>query len=276
MVDGRADLHVTRFEADEALAILDAARPVLEARGTPARRTVFERLFTMQRLLRNRFRVDDADIAALHRSVEAAEHTGEDKDLGYAIDFLGWAHWLRGDFAQASENLEKAHAMAQRIGETHLQVISLLALTLTAVRRHDTEAVRTLAPRAFKAVAEDDGRVAMAMACQAWLAWQDEHADEVLELAGRIAEVKPTLIGHGARYQWVHLFPVIAVRLTSGAVDEAVAAARQILDPAQQQLPDDLTATLESACAAWDRGEPTAASEQLATALTLAHDQHFF
>ncbi|HXC83674.1 MAG TPA: AAA family ATPase [Trebonia sp.] len=276
MVDGRADVHVTRFEADEALAILEAARPVLEARGTPARRTVFERLFTMQRLLRNRFRVDDADIAALHRSVEAAEHTGEDKDLGYATDFLGWAYWLRGDFAQASENLEKAHAMAQRIGETHLQVISLLALTLTAVRRHDTEAVRTLAPQAFKALAEDDGRVAMAMACQAWLAWQDERPDQVLELAERIAEVKPTLIGHGARYQWVHLFPVIAVRLASGGVDEAVAAARQILDPAQQQLPDDVTATLESACAAWDRGEPAAASEQLATALTLAHDQHFF
>jgi class 3 adenylate cyclase/tetratricopeptide (TPR) repeat protein len=276
MVDGRADLHVMRLETDEALAILEAARPVLEARGTPARWTGFDRLFTMQRLFRNRLRVDDADIAALRRSVEAAEHTGEDKDLGYATDFLGWAQMLRGDLAEAAENLEKALAMAQRIGEYHLGVISLVALTMTAVRRHDVEAVRTLGQRADETLAEHDGRVALAMACQAWLAWQDERPDEVLRLVGTIAEINPTLLGHGARYRWVYLFPVIAVHLTSGAVDEAVAAARQILDPAQQQLPDDLTATLESACAAWDRGDPATANEHLAAALSLAHDLRFF
>lgn len=69
---------------------------------------------------------------------------------------------------------------------------------------------------------------------------------------------------------------MIAVRLASGAVDLAVAAARDILDPAQQQLPDDLTAALESACAAWDRGEPASANEYLATALRLARDLRFF
>jgi class 3 adenylate cyclase/tetratricopeptide (TPR) repeat protein len=276
MVDGRADLHVMRLEADAALAILETARPVLEARGKPARWTGFDRLFTLQRLFRNRFRVDDADIAALRRSVAAAEHTGEDKDLGYATDFLGWAQMLRGDLAEATENLEKALAMAQRIGEYHLGVISLVALTMTAVRRHDAEAVRALGRRVHEILDEHDGRVALAMACQAWLAWQDERPDEVLSLVGRIAEFNPTMLGHGARYQWVYLFPVIAVRLTSGAVEEAIVAARQVLDPAQQQLPDDLTTALESACAAWDRGEPAAAREHLAAALSLAHDQRFF
>jgi adenylate cyclase len=276
MVDGRADLHVMRLEADEALAVLETARPVLVARGTPARWTGFDRLFTMQRLFRNRLRVDDADIAALRRSVEAAEHTGEDKDLGYAIDFLGWAQMLRGDLAEATENLEKALAMAQRIGEYHLGVISLVALTMTAVRRNDAEAVRTLSQRAYEALAEHDGRLALATACQAWLAWQDERPDEVLRLAGRVMEFNPTMLGHGASYRWVYLFPVIAAHLASGAVGEAIAAARQILDPAQQQLPDDLTTTLESACAAWDRGEPAMANEHLTTALSLAHDLHFF
>jgi class 3 adenylate cyclase/tetratricopeptide (TPR) repeat protein len=276
MVDGRADMHVMRLEVDESLAILEAARPVLEARGTPARQTSFHRLFTRQRMLRNRFRVDDADIAAMRRSVEAAEHTGEDKDLGYATDFLGWALMLRGDLAEARENLEKALAMAQRIGEYHLRVVSLVALTLTAVRRDDAEAVRTLCRQAFEALAEHDVRMVLAMACQAWLAWQDERPDEVLRLAGSIEEFNPTLLGQGARYRWVHLFPVIAVRLRSDEVCEAVAAARQILDPTQMLLPDDLTAALGSACAAWDRGEPATANGHLATALSLAHELHFF
>ena len=91
MIDGRADVHVMRFEPDRALEVLEAARPVLEAHGTPARRYVFDRLYTQQRLIRNRFQVDDADLARLRSSLQMAEHTGEDKDLGYATHFLGWA-----------------------------------------------------------------------------------------------------------------------------------------------------------------------------------------
>ena len=55
-----------------------------------------------------------------------------------------------------------------------------------------------------------------------------------------------------------------------------MAAARQLLDPTQQLLPDDLTATLAAALAAWDGGQPAAAAERLTAALQLAHDLHYF
>ncbi len=38
MIDGRAAIHSMRFEPDLMLATLERARPVLESRGTPARR----------------------------------------------------------------------------------------------------------------------------------------------------------------------------------------------------------------------------------------------
>ena len=41
MIDGRAAIHVMRFEPDLLLATLERARPVLEARGTAARRHTF-------------------------------------------------------------------------------------------------------------------------------------------------------------------------------------------------------------------------------------------
>ena len=56
----------------------------------------------------------------------------------------------------------------------------------------------------------------------------------------------------------------------------AVAAARQILDPAQQLLPDELMGVLDAALAAWDGGAAAAAEERLASALQLAHELHFF
>jgi hypothetical protein len=49
------------------------------------------------------------------------------------------------------------------------------ALGLTALRRHDTEAVRALAPRAIEAAPDIASAeyLAGAKACLTWLAWQD-------------------------------------------------------------------------------------------------------
>jgi len=276
MIDGRAAIHVMRFDPDLLLATLERARPVLESRGTAARRHTFDRQVTMQELIRHRFRVGDDDIARLRRSVELAEQSGDEKDVGYALYFLGWALWLRGDLTEAQQQLEKALAMGERIGETHLLTMGLLVLTATALRRHDTEAVRALIPRALAAARTDVMYVALTMAAQAWLAWQDGHPDEVIALAGRLAEFDLGTLISGARYRWLALFPLIAAQLQSGNPAAAIAAARQIVDPAQQLLPDELMAALDAALAAWDGGEATAAEERLASALRLAHELHFF
>ena len=280
MVDGRADLHVMRFEPDLARVMLEQARPVLEARGTPARKTAFYRLDTLQRLLRSRLRADDEDIASLRAAVTVAEHTGEDKDLGYAIHFLGWALWLRGDLPEATVEVTKALRLAERTGETHLRDVALLVMTLTALRRHDAEAVRALLPRALAALDEAGdhaaSRVTGGMACAAWLAWQDGRPDEVIRLAAEIEERKLSTLGSGAKYRWVYLFPLLAARLRADELDAAVAAARQIIDPSQMWLPDDLTSALAAACESWEHGKRTDTEQHLATALTLANANAYF
>jgi class 3 adenylate cyclase/DNA-binding SARP family transcriptional activator/tetratricopeptide (TPR) repeat protein len=280
MVDGRADLHVMRFEPDLALAMLERARPVLEARGTPARRTAFCRAHTMQRLLRNRLRVDEEDIGSLRAGIIVAGHTGEDKDVGYATHFLGWALWIRGELPEAAVELTKALRLAERTGETHLRDLALLTLTLTALRRHDTEAVRALLPQAIAALRETGdhapGRIAGAMACAAWLAWQDGRPDEVTRLAAEIETQELTSIGSGARYRWVYLFPLLAARLQAGQLDAATAAARQLIDPSQMRLPDDLTAALAQASDSWANGNQTDTAHRLATVLTLATANAYF
>jgi predicted ATPase/class 3 adenylate cyclase len=276
MVDGWADLHVLQYEPDEALAALEAARPVLE-RGTPARRYAFYEHLTKQHLIRNRFRADDTDIANMRRSLEAGKLTGEEKDAGYALHFLGWVHWLRGELAQAQQLLEQALALAERIGETLLLAMSLLELTLIAVRRHDTETARALLLRMMAAAdAAGTGDVAGAIACQAWLAWQDGQPDDVIRLSRAYEELGPVTMGSCSRHRWVYLFPLVAAQLSAGATDDAVAAARQILDPAEQLLPDELTAALQAACHSWDRGEADSAAEGLSAALDLAHQLSYF
>jgi class 3 adenylate cyclase/DNA-binding SARP family transcriptional activator len=281
MVDGRADLHIMRLEADRALAMLERARPVLEARGTPARKSAFYRLWTMQKLLRNRLRVDEEDIASLRASVAFAERTGEDKDVGYATGFLGWALWLRGDLPEATEELTNTLALAERIGETLLLDLSLQSLSLTALRRHDTQAVRILLPQTFAAARAagrhmGGSRIAGRLAVAAWLAWQDGRPDEVVRLVAEIEKYDRSALGTSAMYEWVYLFPLLAARLQAGESAEAVAAARQIIDPSQQVLPDDLTASLAAACESWDQGDPAETARHLTEALAVARARAYF
>ena len=281
MVDGRADLHIMRSEADRALAMLERAKPVLEARGTPARKSAFYRLWTMQKLLRNRLRVDEEDIASLRASVAFAERTGEDKDVGYAMGFLGWALWLRGDLPEATEELTNTLALAERIGETLLRDLSLQSLSLCALRRHDTQAVRTLLPQTFAAARAagrhmGGSRIAGRLAVAAWLAWQDGLPDEVVRLVAEIKKYDRSTLGTSAMYEWMYLFPLLAARLQAGEIAEAVAAARQIIDPSQQVLPDDLTAALAAACESWDQGDPAGTAQCLTEALAVARARAYF
>jgi hypothetical protein len=265
-----------RFDADLALAVLEQARPVLEACGGPARQSAFYRLQTMQRLARNRLRVDDEDIATLRASIAAAEHTGEDKDVGYAVEFLGWALWLRGDLAGAAEALTVALEMAERIGETVLRHKALLFLTFTALRGHDVQSVRALLPRALATARAAGDGTAAGQAAAAWLAWQDDEPGTVLRLAAELEEGGPRSIGWGALYRWVYLFPLLAARLRLGDTTAAVAAARQLIDPSQQLLPDNLTAALTAACASWDQGDQARTADLLTEALAIARTRAYF
>jgi class 3 adenylate cyclase/DNA-binding SARP family transcriptional activator len=281
MIDGRAAMHSIRSDPDSSRAILERAQPVLEARGTLARRHVFERQLALEGLTRQRYRVDDAVLAGFRRSVELAERTDDEKDVGYATYFLGWVLWHRGDLTEARERTEAALAMAERIGETHLRSSSLMMLTLTALRAHDTELVRTLIPRAMAAAPEDSSHISGVMACESWLAWQDGRPDEVSRLAAQIAQFDPARMTFGGRRRWVFLFPLIAARLQAGDIAAAVDAARQILRPNQQLLADDLMAALAAASAAWDGGREAGgaagpAAAELTRALGLAHDLHYF
>jgi hypothetical protein len=270
-----------RLDPDPALAVLEQVRPLVESRGAPPRKTIFYRLRTLQKLLRNRLRVEDEDIANLRASIEAADHAGEDKDkdVGYATHFLGWALWLRGDLAEAAAQLTAAVRLAERIGESHLRDFALLSLTLTALRSRDTRAVRTLLSKTLKAAEEVGGetsRLTGGMAVAVWLAWQDGRPDEVIRRAAEIGGWRLTTLGSGAMYRWVYLFPLLAAHLAAGATAEAAAAARQIIDPSQQWLPADLTAALSAAGESWGRDDPDETARLLDDALILAAAHGYF
>jgi DNA-binding SARP family transcriptional activator len=271
MVDGRACQYTHQNQPERALATLAAVRPVLEAVGLPATKYSFYLHVVMARVMQNGNQADEADLADLRRGLAAAMHSEEEKDAGYATFFVGQFLWLRGDLAQAGEYLERALAMAERIGESILLGKSLLGLALTALRRHDSEGVRALLPRVLAAADAmgDAEYLAGARACQAWLAWQDGRRDEVIGLSGEFAALMTPTRDPWAYYGLIHLWPLVAAHLDAGDVAAAIMAVRGLTRYAPP-LPADLADVIAAALAAWDPAQPGPARAHLADALARA------
>jgi adenylate cyclase len=271
MVDGRADLLAISGQEDLGLATLRAVQPVLEARGSAARRTSFYHVLGVARVLRNGYRVDDTDLDNLRLAVAAATESAEEKDLAYATFFVGWALMLYGDLTAARERLENALALSDWIGEAVLVSECMVTLGFTAVRRHDTEAVRSLVHRAQAAAGSS--LPVEAAAGQVWLAWQDGRPDEVIALATQIAAQNRTTYhvpdGHSP-HNWVFLWPLLATHLDAGNIEAAAATAVRLLEPGQLRFPDPLDTALAAACSAWSQGDPATTASILKAALAQA------
>ncbi|HXW81452.1 MAG TPA: hypothetical protein VEJ84_18255, partial [Acidimicrobiales bacterium] len=269
---GRVTVHYFRNEMGEVAAVMEKARPVLEARGTPARRRAFHHGVALQRARERRYQIDDETLAA--QRVAAAitgEGVGEPEIVSGEFG-LGLFLLFHGDLDEAEERLSAALAMAERVGDAGAAVRCRCYYSVTALRRHDVEGVRARAPVALEAAeaASYPEYAASAKAMLAWLAWRDGRPDDVLGL-GR--EALRLWAGGAVAYPfyWLCLWPLIAVHLGRGEVADAVAAARQLLLPPQQKLPDELEAQVEAAIACWEGGSlETGASERAASDLRKA------
>jgi eukaryotic-like serine/threonine-protein kinase len=270
-LDGWAALFYWQNMPGRAAELLERARPVVESRGTPARKRVFYTSLAQQRSRRTRYRIDDEILKNARAALAVAKQDLSDDTIAGTEFSLGHFLLWHGDLPEAQEHIEAALAAAERVGDAILRTRCLSYLTAAALRRHDVTAVRSLAPEALTA-ATDGGwpeYVAAAKAMMAWVAWKEGRPDDVVALGTEALEMWASTV---VSYSWylLALWPLAAVHLAAGRLAEAISAARQLLLPPQQRLPDELEVLLESALAAWARAEPVPAGENLAEALELA------
>ena len=211
------------------MAVVTAARPVVEARGTSARRQTFHPNFVMQRMRETRYRIDE-EILPTARA--AAQESGRENDIALMVFIVGFCLLWRGELAEAGASLRASLAIVDRVGDLVLRARCLCYLNVTALRRHDVETVRSLAPQAMEAAlaASYPDYVAAAKASEACVAWQDGRPQDVVALASEALELWETTVVSYSWY-WLCLWPLIAVRLVTKRVAEAVEAARQLLVP---------------------------------------------
>ncbi|HXW80219.1 MAG TPA: AAA family ATPase [Acidimicrobiales bacterium] len=291
MLDGRASVYIRQLRLELAGDTLAAALPVLRAHGNASHWCQYYCAVASLGAVGKRWQVDEEDVLNMRRAVTEAGRAGDNYREGYMVDVLGWMLLCRGDLSGAEEAQEHASKIASRTGDPFLRCENSSRRSVAALRRHDVRAVRSFCEQAVLA-SDDLGYhpefAGWARACLPWLAWREGRVDDVLCLADEVTELMlaarrghaPNIVPSAwwgfLEFQWVFLWPVLAVNLKLGDAASAVEAARRMLDPRQQRPQPELEVALERAVETWDGGNAGAAKELLAQALELAERLGYF
>ena len=273
-------VHFWRNELERAAAVIESVRPLVETVCSPQVVACFHISLAQQHVRERRYRVDAQVLEDHRRSVAVTRALGpatgtepNESQRCFALSNLGMVLTWHGDLAEAQEVLEQALASAVRMGGPGARGGVLVELAVNALRRGDVEVVRELASQAREAAAAGGFQydTAAATALQAWVAWRDQQVGQALALGAQALELWESQ-PESYPFHFLALWPLAGAHLDAGQVEEAVGVARQLLEPSQLRLPDELEGAVQSACEAWDRAEPELAGQLLAGAVQLARD----
>ena len=245
--------------------------PGRSACGTQHQKALFYEAKATMRCRERRYLID-ASILADHRAAwAAAVEGGLEAELSWMQFDVGFVLLWYGDLVAAEAALQSVLVVARRAGNKVLELRCLTYLACAHLRQREVATVREMAPQ----VEELAGALSfpeysgMAKALMSWVAWKEGRPADAEPLALEALAHWGTCVVHYSFY-WVCLWPLIAVRLGSGQVAEAVEAGRQLLEPPQLRLPDQLESVVQAGIAAWEEGESQSAARTLGHAVDLA------
>ncbi len=241
----RANLDYWLNEPEKQAARLEAVRPVVQERATARQKANFYSAVALQRSRASRYLINEGikqDYLSAWASVVEAHLQGE---MNWVRFSLGMTLLIRGDLADAQVEMEAALDVSRRAGDKTLVLRCLVYLALLGLRRHDVEAVKQRVPETVDLARslgfpECEG---LANAALGWVAWKEGRPGDVEALAGQARELWQKCVVHYFLY-WAALWPLIAVLLSGGRFDDAIAAARELLGPTSSNYL--MTSTLPS------------------------------
>lgn len=257
-----------RGSLDEMTVIINKAQSTVEQYGTVEQRGQFFQAVVARDAIRDRYVATEETIAYCRKALTDLLSTGNQSLIGFAHFVLGnrllWANQLD----EAEKEMCTAVQIAEQIGNTTLLTRCLTFLPFIYRRRGQVERVRSILTRAQDMGATQHN--SLLTGHRAWIAWHDGNLTEV-ERHGRasLEERQPQRMGVNP-FQWVGLWPLIAVTLAQEKIADAINDVRMLLAPTQQRPPEQLSVLLRASLQAWDAGRQDEAHTLLQQAVSLA------
>jgi class 3 adenylate cyclase/tetratricopeptide (TPR) repeat protein len=251
--------------------LIDRVRPVVEEHGSAEQRKGFLLSVVGLSIRRDRYLVTDEtlEVARAACAIPQADLLSS----GWARFNLAFALLWHGDLDEATAVLRECLADAEQSGDALLRSRSLTYLMVVARKRGDVEGVRKAIGSVIEWAREASlpEYEAMAIANRAWVAWRS--GENETAAADALAALD-TWEGLPVRYfyDWMALWPLLAMSLAAQRTDQAAEYARRMLPPPQQLLQEPVRTMVENAVRAWDASQPPQTEELLRSAVSAAGD----
>ncbi len=269
----RMHLFYWQGMVNELRELSDQYQAVIAERGAAMQRAKFLKTMALSMLMESRFRPSQECVELAERAVAECEGANDLSEAGYTNFVLGFIELWHGDFDDAVKQCGKALAMVERVGDLVLQSRCLTYLAVAYRRLRDVARCRTEAEKTCE-LATKLGMVeyiAMAKANLAWVAWRQENYAEAEKLASEALE-----LWHGMDdpygFDWMALWPLIAIALHRQDSSAAIGFARGLLAENQHPLPEKLLNAIRQACDKRQNGVQENATADLVSAMGLARE----
>ena len=166
--------------------------------------------------------------------------------------------------------------MVERVGDLVLQSRCLTYRAVAYRRLADVGHCRTEAEKTLE-LATKLGMVeyiAMAKANLAWVAWRQEDHAEAEKLATEALDLWHRM-DDPYGFDWMELWPLIAIALHRQDSSAAIGFARGLLAENQHPLPETLLNAIRKACDEWQNGAHENATAELISAMGLARELRY-
>ena len=249
--------------------MIERVRPFAETHGSAEQRMSFFLSLLGWSLRRDRYVADDQTLEyarAAYAIARADPSTWRWAVFNYAFTLL----W-HGDLDEATAMLRESLRTAEQCGDTELRSRSLTYLMVAARKRGDVDGVRKAIPSVTEQAREASlpEYEAMAIANRAWVAWRSGQ-EETATTEAQAALEKWGKLPVRYWFDWMALWPLLAMTLACKQMEQAAEYARRMLPPPQQPLQEPVRTLVDSAVHAWDNGEPAETEELLRRAVRAA------
>jgi class 3 adenylate cyclase/tetratricopeptide (TPR) repeat protein len=252
--------------------LVEQVRPYVEEHGSAEQRASFLLGMIGFFMRRDRYQVSD-EAVEVARAANAAAQEAEPSPFWWAVFELGFVLLWHGDLDEATLALRESLTEAERRGDVMTRSRALTYLMVAGRKRGAVEEVRHAVGPVIEAAREASlpEYEAMAIANRAWVAWRSGDKETAAADAQAALDMWE---GLPVRYifDWMALWPLVAVALDSQQIGQAADYARKMLPPPQQVLQQPARTLVEDAVHARDASQLARAEELLHHAVRAAGD----
>jgi class 3 adenylate cyclase/tetratricopeptide (TPR) repeat protein len=268
-------LHLLYWQgmADEMRQLADSYREIVEKRATAIQLGKFFLMLALSLLTGSRYRPSPECVDLARRAVSAIEGCPVSPELAHIRFVLGLVLFWKRNFEEAMTACRAALAVAEKCGDLVVQARCLAYLTSACRCAGETMVARNMAGRTHD-LASKLGMLeymAIARANLSWVEWRDGNHDKAQQF-GEEALHRWHSMEDPYGFDWMALWPLIAVAQSEGDIDAAVTHLRALFGPNQHPLPDQLSAVARQTIDAWEKKDEKGTIDALTNAMAKAHE----